>query len=121
LIASKEQELHSEIDEREGMIRGLLEKLLPKDWEDKGVIERRDYYDSDLGQKEPVDGTIRQIVCVAEIWCEFLSNTKANMTRYNTRDLNNIMRRLKGWEQPRSTKRFKLYGTQKYYRRKKIC
>ena len=40
------------------------------------------------------------------------------MTRYNTRDLNEIMRTIDNWENTGSTKTFVNYGIQKYYKRK---
>ena len=40
------------------------------------------------------------------------------MSRYNTREINEILRSLPEWEAVTSTKNFPLYGKQKYYKRK---
>lgn len=40
------------------------------------------------------------------------------MSRYNTREVNEILRSLPEWEAIASTKNFPLYGKQKYYKRK---
>ena len=40
------------------------------------------------------------------------------MNRYNTREINDIMKSMEGWEYVNSTRNFKIYGKQKYYIRK---
>ena len=40
------------------------------------------------------------------------------MTRYNTRDINNLMLSLGNWEFVSSTRQFANYGKQRYYKRK---
>lgn len=106
---------HSENDERRGIIENYLDKLLPKDWEDKDLFDRRDYLNEPLAPRGILE---RDYVCIAEIWCECLGKEKDQMDRYKTRELNDIMRSLTGWEQVTSTKNFSLYGKQKYYARR---
>jgi len=113
-IAKVEQMKHSEIDERKGVIEGFLNKKLPTTWDKMDIFDRKTYY-----QDQEEQGEIeREYVCIAEIWCEFLGKDRDNMTRYNTRDLNDIMRALEDWEFVPSTRIFKYYGKQKYYVRK---
>jgi len=113
-IAKNEQAKHSETDERSGLVDAYLNALLPDNWDKLDVFERRVYLD------EPKDkGAQRQYVCMAEIWCECLGKNKEDMSRYNTRDINDIMKTLDGWEYCATTKNFKMYGKQKYYARKK--
>ena len=108
------QELHSEKDERLGMVLEYLDRLLPENWDELDVYERRNWIDNPENQ-----GTeIRDRVCTAEVWCECLGNEKENMTRYNTRDVNDMLRSLTSWEAVVSTSKFKIYGKQKYYQRK---
>jgi len=114
-MASVEQKAHSETDERAGIIEIYLEKPLPKDWEAMDILDRRAYYEAD--GKPPRGASVRDYVCVAEIWCECLGHSKENMDRYKTRELNDILRGLDGWVQSTSTKNFKHYGKQKYYYR----
>lgn len=114
-IAHGEQLSHSEADEREGVIEKYLETKLPRDWESRSLFERRIYLDGDHAE-----GTeTRQQVTVAEIWCECLGMDKSEMTKYKTREITNILKNLKG-VLPRSTKRTKLYGTQRYYEIKSL-
>lgn len=117
-IAKEEQRDHSENDERKGIVEDYLDKLLPKEWEDMDVHKRRLFMENDeLG---PVGEYRRDYVCVAEIWCECMGKPKEDMTRYNTRELNDIMKQMQGWEQSKSTKSFGTYGIQKYYSRIKF-
>lgn len=108
------QELHSEKDERVGIILDYLDKLLPENWDKLDMYDRRNWLESPTSK-----GTIiRDQVCTAEIWCECLGKNKEDMTRYNTREVNDILRSLNGWESKVSTVNFKIYGKQKYYERK---
>jgi predicted P-loop ATPase len=114
-IATVQQKLHSETDERRGLIEAYLNRLLPEDWDTLDLYERRSFLEDPLSEKGKID---RVYVCVAEIWCECLGKNKEDMDRYKTRDINDIMRGLDEWEQVNSTRNFKIYGKQKYYARK---
>jgi putative DNA primase/helicase len=114
IFASVAQNIHTETDERKGIIENYLEMLVPKDWNTLDLFSRRLYLDDpkDLGINE------REFVCVPEIWCECLRKERNEMTRYNTKDINEILRSLNNWEFVMSTKNFPIYGKQKYYKRK---
>lgn len=114
-IATVQQKLHSETDERRGLIEAYLNRLLPEDWDTMDIYERRSFLEDPLSEKGKIN---RVYVCVAEIWCECLGKNKEDMDRYKTRDINDIMKSLDEWEQVNSTRNFKLYGKQKYYARK---
>lgn len=114
-IASNEQDIHSEVDERRGLVEAYLNRLLPKDWDSKDLFERRSFLDDPLS---PNGTETRDFVCVAEVWCECLGKNKEDMDRYKTREINDILRSLKGWSQASTTRTFKLYGKQKYYERR---
>ena len=114
-LATKKQKQHSQADERTGIIGRYLDTLLPSDWAEKDLLERRTYLD-DI-ELVP-EGTVqRKYVCVAQIWCECLGKGRKDLQPYKTRQINDIMRGLEGWEYVSSTKKFKIYGIQKYYRR----
>lgn len=115
-IAEVEQHEHAEMDSRKGLIEMYLNTKLPKDWDDKDVYERRTYLNDPLSAKGTVE---REFVCVAEIWCECLGKDKEDMDCYKTREINDIVRSLSDWKQVNSTKMFKIYGCQKYYRIRK--
>lgn len=109
-IAKMEQIKHSEVDERKGLVEQYLERKLPENWKKLDLSQRRDFLD---GNEEGI--VERDYVCIAELWCECLGKNKEDMNRYNTRDLNDIMRGLQNWEAVSSTKNFDFYGKQKYY------
>lgn len=115
IIAKIEQHKHSEQDERKGIIEEYLNAKYPDNWPSMDLYDRRRWLEDPLSQT----GTIQKdFVCVAEIWCECLGKEKNDMTRYNTRDINDILRSLPEWEASTSTKNFLIYGKQKYYKRK---
>lgn len=113
-IAKNEQSKHSEVDDRKGIVEQFLDRKLPKDWKKMDLFTRKAYLEDDKSQGE----IERDYVCIAEIWCECLGKAKEDMSRYNTRELNDLMRSLQNWEPMNSTKNFEIYGKQKYYARK---
>lgn len=115
VIAKIEQRKHSETDERRGIIEEYLNKKYPNDWDKMDLYTRKQWLDDPLSQ----NGTIQKdFVCIAEIWCECLGKDKTDMSRYNTREINEILKVLPEWEYINSTKNFAIYGKQKYYKRK---
>lgn len=112
--ARKRQTEHTEEDERFGMVEKYLEVLLPEDWDEKSLYERRAYLQGDDLQAE--GKTRRQRVCAAEIYCELFGGQHRDMTAHNTRHIHDIMRKMEGWGEPKGGKlRFTLYGQQKAY------
>ena len=115
IIAKIEQHKHSEADERKGIIEEYLNRKYPDNWNSMDLYDRRRWLEDPLSQ----NGTIQKdFVCIAEIWCECLGKDKTDMSRYNTREINEIVRSLPDWEPVTSTKNFAIYGKQKYYKRK---
>lgn len=115
-LAKIEQSKHTEQDERMGLILEYLDMLLPDNWDSMDIYDRRDYINTSTMRTK---GTkVREYVCIAEIWCECFSRNKDDMNRYNTKDINNILKRLPDWVRVKTTKRFTNYGVQKYYKRK---
>jgi predicted P-loop ATPase len=112
-LARGKQTQHSSVDERQGIIERYLETKLPKSWDETDLSLRRMFLE-DNSEK----GTeVRDYFCTAEVWCECLGKEKKDMDRYKTRDLNDTLKKLEGWEYVNSTKNFPLYGKQKYYRK----
>lgn len=114
-IARNEQIKHCETDERRGLIEEYLNRKLPKDWAEKDIYERKAFIEDPISEQGTVE---RDFVCMAEIWCECLGKNKEDMSRYNTREINDILKGLPDWEYHATTKNFKIYGKQKYYSRK---
>lgn len=114
-IAKENQANHASVDERRGIVEEYLDKLYPEDWNEKDLYDRRAWLDDPLSKAGVLK---KQVVCTAEIWCECLGKDKNDMTRYNTRDINNLMLSLQDWEFVSSTRTFSFYGKQRYYKRK---
>lgn len=111
-IAELERSEHRDVDERAGIVESFLDIPITKKWADLDALTRQMYFEGEI------TGTVkRDKICIAEIWVECLGKSRADMTRYNTRDLNEIMRGMQGWEQQKSPANFGIYGKQKYFKR----
>jgi putative DNA primase/helicase len=70
----------------------------------------------------PYGATIRQKVCVHEIWCECLGRDKAHLSRRDSQEIIAILMRIGGWEIYTGNKqgqtRFAIYGNQKTFCRR---
>lgn len=108
-----------EHDEREGFIREYLERLLPPDWADKSLYERREFLHGDEFGSRPQEGTEpRTSVCIAEIWCECLGKNKADLNRRESNAIAAIMACIPEWEKQESAQRVKGYGVQRVYQKR---
>ena len=120
-MAEKEQRAAMETDEREGMIREYLDTLLPENWEDMNIYERRNFLNGDEFENRGQTGIIeRERVCIAEIWCECFSKDRGSLKRQDSNEIAGIMARLDDWKKSNSNLQFgKLYGSAKAYIRVK--
>jgi predicted P-loop ATPase len=117
--AIKRQEQHTEESSKEGLIREYLNRLLPENWGDLDVGARRRFiHGSEFGEAE--EGTVkRDKVCAMEVWVELFQADPKQMTPIQAREINDILRKLEGW-QPYSKgtgklKFGKMYGYQKAF------
>ena len=100
-----------EHDERMGLVELYLNRLLPEDWEDKDLSDRRFWL------SENKEGTVkRESVCIMEIWAECFNQSPAAKKRADSDDITRILMQL-GWKRDGS-KRSELYGKQGAFRRK---
>ncbi|MEW5952649.1 MAG: virulence-associated E family protein [Bacillota bacterium] len=117
--AQEQQKLAMEADERIGPLKEYLDILLPEDWNEKSLSERRVFiHGGDFGQG--LDGTVqRNQVCVAEIWCELFGKDLTTIKRHEIDEIHGLMRQIEGWEKYTKSKngkiKFKLYGAQRAY------
>jgi len=121
--AQQVQARHMSIDERTGMVEVYLAKKLPHNWRDLGMYERRMYLD---GAPEDPEADFyddlhfeRERVCVAEVWAECFERELRELSKYEARKINDILRTLEGWEYVDEQARFQIYGKQRYYQRVK--
>lgn len=116
-FAKKEQMDAMEVDEREGMVREYLNTLLPKNWANMDIYERRNFLNNDE-MTVKIEGTVeRDRVCIAEIWCECFGNEKGKLKRQESNEIAAIMARLEDWEKTDKSMRFGIYGVGKGYLR----
>lgn len=111
-FAKNEQREAMESDEREGLVSEYLETLLPENWDDMDLFERRNFLDGtsfgDIGKS----GSVRR-TCVSniEIWCECFQHDRASIRRSDSNELASILTRL-GWVRREKKERNPLYGPQ---------
>lgn len=122
-IAYERQQAHSEYNAKFGLIKDYLELLLPEDWQDMDLGARRAYiHGSTFGALK--QGQVkREKVCAIEIWCELLQGDPKSLSQIQTREINDILTQMIGWEKSASSLRFgKLYGSQRgHIRCNKVC
>lgn len=114
--AFRMQETHSEVDSRQGLVEEYLSKKITSDWEEKSIEERKLHL-TDVITSSAENLRDREFVCSAEIWCECFGKAKEDFDRYKTRNINELMRYLKGWEPVKKTRKFNGYGYQRYFKR----
>jgi putative DNA primase/helicase len=114
-IAVEVQSEFTEKDDRVGSIERYLNTLLPENWDELSIYDRRSFLQGDELVGKGV--VLRDKVCIAEIWCELFGGQVKDMTSFNTKDLHSIMQNMTGWERSKSSRRFKIYGEQRAYYR----
>lgn len=114
------QEEHGEDSPKLGLITAFLETILPKEWAEMDLYQRRDFLHGDSFNK-PGEGEVsREKVCAAEIWCEVFEKKLGDLTNYEAKEINKLLDRLPEWERSKTVIKFgKIYGVQRGYRKKK--
>ena len=111
-LARLEQEEHREINEKEGLILNYLDTLLPEDWSEMDIYQRRNFLqeaDILLGGTEK-----RTNVCVLEIWCECFEKKRADLKKSDSIEINGILNSLEDWtSRDKNRVYFDLYGQQR--------
>ncbi len=111
-LAKAEQCEAMEADEREGLVRDFLDTLLPNNWEQMDLFERRNFLSGnafgEIGRKGMVK---RSSVCNMEIWCECFGKERSNLKRADSNELAAILIKL-GWKRLPGKVRTQLYGPQ---------
>ena len=113
--AKEEQWEAMEHDEREGLVRLYLDTLLPANWDEMDLYQRREFLRGD--DTTPVGTDVRVIVSNMEIWCECFSRKKEDLRSMDSYAIAAIMSRLPEWEKQPTPQRIAIYGLQRIYRR----
>lgn len=120
-IAISQQADAMETDDREGLVREYLEKLLPENWSTMDLYERRNFLSGgDFGTA--AIGTVkRTLVCPMEVWCECFGKDSANLKKSDSYEITAIMARIENWRPYDGTKsgttRFQIYNKQRAFMR----
>lgn len=119
-LATNEQADAMESDEREGLVRTYLDTLLPDDWNDLSLYERRNYLNgSEFGGESRVGTVERTLVCNMEIWCECFGRDASAMKPADSYSIAGIMKKINGWNKyqgnKNGTSNFPIYGRQRCY------
>lgn len=125
-MAAEKQQEALENDDREGLVREYLDKLLPADWAKLSLLEKRMYLAGDEFTTQNRAGVApRDKVCNLEIWAECFGREPANIRKQDSYELNAIMAKLDGWKRYDGNKSgklsFKDYGSQIAYVRTAIA
>ena len=106
------QAAHTDESPLTGPIREYLDLLLPKNWEELDIGERRDFIHG--GGIDMPKGTVqRNRVCALEIWVELLKGDPKMLTRTQAIEINDVLRRTDGWSRTAKPIKFRRYGVQK--------
>ena len=116
--AKKEQNAAVETDEREGLVAAYLETLLPKNWEEMDLYERRTYLSEISDPMQPKGTEKRQTVSNMEIWCECFGQSKDSLKPFDSYAIAAIMMHFEDWEKTNQRVTSKIYGRQRIYQRK---
>lgn len=118
--ATLRQQDAMEGDDREGLVRDYLERLLPSDWKEMDLSSRRMFlHGDDFGERKGTE--LREKVCTLELWAECLGRDPGTFRKSDAYELNAIMSRIEGWKKYDGNRsgrvRFPLYGPQNAYQR----
>ena len=119
-LAEAEQSGALESDVREGMVEEYLERLLPEDWDELDLAERRGFLRNDQFNGGDKPGTVRRtVVSAVEIWAECFGKDPSLIKRSDTYDIFGMLMRIGGWEKYKGNKSASLkrdfYGAQRCF------
>lgn len=114
-IAEDKQRQAMETDERQGLVEDYLYTLLPDNWDEMSLFERKSFLSGgDFGETKK--GTVeRTQVSNAEIWCECFGNSLSSIKASDSYAIAAIMMKIEGWEKSGKRKKIPLYGQQRMY------
>ncbi|MDI9497687.1 MAG: virulence-associated E family protein [Bacillota bacterium] len=118
--ATEEQRMARRESDKYGIVEKYLDTLLPEDWEELDLHERRRFLE---GDELMLPGTIvRDRVCAMEIWAECFGQRPEQIRSFDSSEIHQIMTMMDGWERYTGNssgklKFGKLYGVQRAYLR----
>lgn len=116
-VSQAEQAAAMEQDDREGIVRTYLDMLLPENWLDMDIYERRNYVNEPNDPTKPKGIVPRNSVSNLEIWCECFGKNKEDIKPSDSYAIAAIMLHIEGWTKTEERKRQPIYGLQRLYKR----
>ena len=116
--AKMEQREAMEQDEREGLVREYLSLLLPENWDEMDIFDRRSYVRDTNDPTRSIGKTLRKTVSNIEIWCECFGKNKEDIKPSDSYAIASIMERLEEWGRSKDRVSLPMYGRQRIYIRK---
>ena len=109
-----------ESDDREGIVEEYLNTLLPHEWSDMDLYERKNYLNgTEFGEVKKHGTEMRDKVCTMEIWCECFGKPRESIRKADSYEIEGILYKLGGWERypgnASGKTRIPGYGVQKTY------
>lgn len=98
-MAYAKQQEAMESDDREGLVQDYLDRLLPENWDNMDLYQRRTFLGGGEFEDTPTEGTVRrERVCIMEIWCECFGKERQNLKKAASYELEGILNKIGGWE-----------------------
>lgn len=116
-LALEQQESHRESSGKEGLVLDFLDKLVPLNWDQMSVQNRKMFLAG--GNRGDVELTGINKICAVEIWVECFGGDPKYMKRTDSMEINGILSGLKGWEKMKTPTNFGPYGQQRGFRLRK--
>lgn len=120
-LALSQQADAMETDDREGLVREYLDKLLPVNWSTLNLYERRNFLTGGEFSTHLQGTEQRRLVCSMEIWCECFGKDASNLKKGDSFEINAILSRIEEWQTYNGTKtgitRFPIYNKQRAFMR----
>lgn len=117
ILAEAAQEEHKELSGKEGIIIDFLEKEIPDNWEDMSLMDRRTFLNGNMRVPEGKTLVKREKTCAAEIWAECFGGDPRYMNKRDSREINQVLSGIKGWQKTRTPRKYRLYGSQRGFER----
>lgn len=123
-MAYAKQQEAMESDDREGLVQDYLDRLLPENWDNMDLYQRRTFLGGGEFEDTPTEGTVRrERVCIMEIWCECFGKERQNLKKADSYELEGILNKIGGWERYTGNASGKMrisgYGIQRAFIRNK--
>ena len=120
-MAQDLQQSHSEDNDMLGLIEVYLNTPIPSNWDKLSIPERTQWINAtdefrDTSNKDDLKARTR--ISAIEVWCECLQQNKALITKAKSREINECLSRISGWESTKGTKKFGPYGVQRGFIKK---